>query len=218
MTPLDRIAHLCDGLRSSTEIAQLSGLNPRHVRKLMLRHDLPRRREGAGSGALNHQFLAGRIIDADGYVCLSTRSPRVLEHRQAMEQALGRPLLPAEVVDHIDGLHLHNSPTNLRLFASNAEHLRATLTGRVPRWSHAGRANMFLRHRQPEAPKPVDTYRQRKAAGDVRLRQILLAALSLGTDSPYLSGTHHHMEKAGIDPSSRSAIERGLAQSLARWG
>jgi len=199
------------------EIARLSGLNPRHVRKLMLRHDLPRRKEGAGAGALNHQFLVGRIIDSDGYACLSARPPRVLEHRQVMEKALGRPLLPREVVDHNDGLHLHNDPTNLRLFPSNAEHLRATISGRVPRWSREGRANMFLRHRQPEALTPVDIYRQRKAAGDVRLRQILLAALSLGTNSPYLLGTHHHMEKAGIDPSSRPAIERGLAQLLAKW-
>jgi hypothetical protein len=216
MTPQDRVAKFADGVRSSVHIAALTGLDARHVRKLMLRHDLPRRREGAGAGALNHQFLAGRIIDADGYVCLSTR-PRVLEHRQAMSQTLGRDLLPQEVVDHIDGLHLHNAPTNLRLFASNAEHIRATLTGRVPLWSRAGRANMSLRHRQPEVLILVDTYRQRRAAGDVRLHQILLAALSLGIDSPYLLGTHHHMEKAGIDWRSRPNLERALQQLLDKW-
>ncbi|MBL4574426.1 MAG: HNH endonuclease [Gammaproteobacteria bacterium] len=44
-----------------------------------------------------------------------------------MEVVLGRYLRPGEVVDHIDNHPRHNWPDNLRLFDSNAEHLRQTL-------------------------------------------------------------------------------------------
>ena len=46
------------------------------------------------------------------------------EHRQVMEQKLGRPLLPGEVVHHIDGDPHNNAPENLMLFSSQAEHAR----------------------------------------------------------------------------------------------
>ena len=56
-----------------------------------------------------------------------------------MEQQLGRYLEPEEVVDHIDGDTSNNELSNLRLFSSNAEHLRVTLAGRTPNWSEDGR-------------------------------------------------------------------------------
>jgi hypothetical protein len=225
------VALYADGETTSYEIAALTGLNPRHVRKILLRHDLPRLNCGARRGEGNHQFVSGRRVMLDGYVlvtapegyCTGKKRPNrlaqsALEHRLVAETTLGRLLLPSERVDHVDGLTLHNHPDNLRVFASNAEHLRATLTGKVPQWSEAGYQNMLLRHRQPEDLQLVDTHRQRKVAGAVRLRQILLAALRLGTDSPYLSGTHHHTTKAGIDMSSRSTIERALAALCLQWG
>lgn len=46
------------------------------------------------------------------------------EHRTVMEQILGRPLRPGEVVHHIDGNKRNNSPDNLMLFASQTEHAR----------------------------------------------------------------------------------------------
>lgn len=64
------------------------------------------------------------------------------EHRIVMHEVLGRPLQPKEVVDHIDGDVRNNAPSNLRVFASNAEHLRATLKGRVPNWTPEGRSRM----------------------------------------------------------------------------
>ena len=73
-------------------------------------------------------------------------------------------------------------------------------------------------NRRGEDPIRIDMYRQRKERGEIRLRQILLAALSLGIDSPYLLGTHHHLQKAGIDHSSRSNLERALADLYERWG
>lgn len=216
---------------SSVEIAQQLGLDPRRVRKILLRLNLPRLPHGSPTGARNGAYAGGRRIDLGGYAIVSApidhpharllpgkNIPRIREHRLVLEQSLGRYLDPSEVVDHKDRLTLHNAPDNLRLFASNSEHLRATLTGQVPRWSEAGYQNMLLRHHQPEDLQLVDIHRQRKEAGAVRLRQILLAALQLGTDSPFLLGTQAHTTKAGIDMSSRSTIKRALGELCRKWG
>lgn len=69
------------------------------------------------------------------------------EHRIVMHDKLGRRLLPGEVVDHIDSDRRNNHPDNLRVFASNKEHLQATLQGRVPKWSDEGWQSMC-------APRP----------------------------------------------------------------
>jgi hypothetical protein len=76
-------------------------------------------------------------------------------HRVVMHNKLGRKLQSGEVVDHIDGNHQNNDPSNLRVFASNAEHLKETLVGRVPNWSEAGFASMC-------APRPH--YRRKQAS------------------------------------------------------
>lgn len=43
-------------------------------------------------------------------------------HRVVAEQKLGRPLKPGEVVHHIDRNKRNNSPENLMVFSSQAEH------------------------------------------------------------------------------------------------
>lgn len=226
-----QVRELATGDMSSVEIAAALGRNPRHIRKILLKYDFPRLPKNSPTGPRNASYAGGRRVNKNGYVYVSApvghpqgkvlpgkNVPYVFEHRLVLEQKLGRYLLPEERVDHIDGLTLHNHPDNLRLFPSNAEHLRATLTGQVPQWSEAGYDNMVLRHRPGAVIQPVDIHRRRTAAGASRLRQILLAALKLGTDSPYLLGTSRHTTKAEIDMSSRSTIERALDDLCAQWG
>jgi flagellar basal body rod protein FlgC len=101
-------------------------------------HPMARRTDGA----LNPQWKGGRMRDKDGYVLLwkpghpeANRHGYVREHRIVMARTIGRPLRPGEVVDHINDIRDDNRPVNLRVFASNGEHLSATLTGRKSRES-----------------------------------------------------------------------------------
>lgn len=213
----EKIAALCDGARKSADIALILGERVKYVQRTMKRFDLPRLAQGAQKGSDNPAWVGGRIIDHDGYVIVpcpdghtSRKSGRISEHRLVMEVKLGRALLSTEIVDHVDGLHLHNHPSNLRLFESNAEHLRATISGQVPKWSPEGLERMRTPRHLLRDLEPVDTYRQRKASGDVRLSEILRAVLKLGIDSPFLLGTRPHLKKAGIVDFSHSSLEREL--------
>lgn len=46
------------------------------------------------------------------------------EHRIVAEQILGRPLLPGEIVHHIDKDKRNNSPENLIIFPNQSAHVR----------------------------------------------------------------------------------------------
>lgn len=228
---VEQVRQLADGSRSSKEIAAALGRNPRHIRKILTKHDLPRLDQGSPTGQRNPAYVSGRRINHNGYAMVSAPEGHphakiygnkklgwIFEHRLVLEQKLGRHLEPEERVDHIDGLTLHNHPDNLRLFQSNTAHLQATLAGKAPHWSAEGYGNMLKRHHQPEGLQRVDIHRRRTEAGATRLRQILLLAYRLGTDSPYLSGSSRHLKKAGIDLSSRSTIERELVDLCHEWG
>jgi len=147
-----RILSLADGQRTSAEIAAQVGCSEKHVQNILRIHNAERLPRGARNGELNSGFRGGRIVDLDGYAVVpvsadhphSRRTGMMFEHRLVAEKALGRYLLPTEVVDHIDGLHLHNDPGNLRVFDSNADHLRATISGQRPKWSSEGFAKMQI--------------------------------------------------------------------------
>lgn len=225
-----KISVLFDGEKSSKEISKILGFSDRYVRRIAKARNFPMLHRGAQPGEKNHQFVSGRRIDRDGYVLVTApndhpsarqRTNRdgkiIFEHRLVLEKKLGRYMLPEEVVDHIDGLTLHNDPLNLQLFDQNKYHLQATITGRPKSISFSGLQNIRLKHLLGEDLVPVDTYSRRRERGDVRLLQILLAALKFGIDSPFLLGTHRCLEKAGIDPSSRSTLEHALDDLYQRY-
>lgn len=84
------------------------------------------------------RWLGGVKIRKDGYILAVAPDDHpypadshkgsglkyVLQHRLVMEQHLGRYLEPGEVVHHIDENPSNNDISNLRLFASQAEHMR----------------------------------------------------------------------------------------------
>ena len=207
----------------SADIAKTLGCSAKHVQNMLRIHNADRLGRGALNGCANPSYKHGRKIDRDGYVLVSAplnhpyarkRNDRnhglIYEHRLVMEDKLRRYLSQKEIVDHIDGLRLHNDPSNLRLFDSNADHLKATISGQVPQWSQKGSERMKLPHSIRSDYPRVDNYRAMKVSGDARLIQILLALLILGKDSPYLLGTSLHLEKAGISDLSRSSLEHEL--------
>jgi hypothetical protein len=64
-----------------------------------------------------------RGLGVKGYVKFHGRH----EHRIVMEKVLGRKLKKGEVVHHIDRNKKNNDPSNLQLFASQREHIKAHL-------------------------------------------------------------------------------------------
>jgi hypothetical protein len=143
--------------RTHQWIADQLGCAAQSIGKVAKLHGLPTMRRGPRPGPGHPNWRGGRHTDVDGYVYVwveghpHTRArpgkarPNgyVLEHRLVMEQHLGRYLLPAEVVHHLNGNPADNRLENLQVFASNADHLRHELTGRVPNWSPDGHARIL---------------------------------------------------------------------------
>jgi len=130
----------------SKEIAEIVGKTPKAVQKIFRRYDFPRLHNIHPPKREQRHDWQGGVKAVNGYNY--ARSPDhpnkskhggyVAEHRLVMEAHLGRYLTRKEVVDHIDGNRQNNSLENLRVFPSNAEHLRVTLAGKCPNWTEDG--------------------------------------------------------------------------------
>lgn len=219
-----KIVDLADGVRSSREIAELTGYSMKYVQRILLKMNLPRLKQAAPMGEKNPLWKGGHRISRDGYVYV--RAPighpfakpakgknygRILQHRLLMEQKLGRYLDPKEVVDHIDGNTLNNDLSNLRLFASNAEHLSRTLKGKTPQWSELGLQNMRRtkeEKRQLQEIPVADKYDRSKKAGAVQLKRMSHGREQLQTIRPDLYDKIQEME------TKLAVLETRLEQEL----
>lgn len=152
------ILELARNGKRSFEIAEVIGKTPKAVQKFFRRYSFPNLHNVCPRIEQEQPMWKGGLKTTKGY--LYKRMPNhpnrskhggyVAVHRLIMEQMIGRFLSLQEVVDHIDRDTLNNDPSNLRLFPSNAEHLRVTLAGKCPRWSEEGKKKISeavrLRH------------------------------------------------------------------------
>jgi hypothetical protein len=128
------------------QIGERLGCSGKAVNKACKRLGVQMRRRGPKNGEEHPGWKGGLTTDKAGYrlrhrpdhpQCNSNGYVR--EHRLVAESLLGRTLFQGEVVHHIDDDPANNSPENLQVFPSNADHLRETLKGKTPQWTLAGR-------------------------------------------------------------------------------
>jgi transposase len=144
---LRRLSNL--GTLSQREIADKLGVSLPTVERALRRLGLRSKRGRGSPNEKNHFWRGGVTCDACGYVLRKAHDHPfcdnrgyVREHRLVMESVLGRYLMPTEVVHHKDGDKANNAPKNLRVFQSNAEHLRDELTGKRPNYTPEGLRRM----------------------------------------------------------------------------
>ncbi len=149
----------------SKEIAERLGTTPKAIQKIFRRYNFPSlhnitvpKLEERYDWKHGQKMMKGYIYQrCPGHPHGTKHGCYVALHRLVIEEKIGRYLLPSEVVDHIDGNILNNHPDNLRVFASNADHLSATLKGKCPEWSEEGKRRIVeavkARHRRDKAQK-----------------------------------------------------------------
>lgn len=136
--------------RTQDEAAEEFGLDRTTIERWCRRLGLRTQRTGPRGGSRHPNWKGGtKILKGYRYVHQpdhpnATKQGYVAEHRLVMEKRLGRVLRLREVVHHRNSDTLDNSPDNLELFGSNADHLRHELTGHIPNWTEEGRRAIRL--------------------------------------------------------------------------
>ncbi len=228
---IEMIIKLSDGFRYASDIARIVKCPAGYVRKLWAKNpEIPRPKACSPRGPKNHAWKGGRVIQRCGRVLVpapenhpyarvysNKKIGRILEHRLVMENMIGRHLKPEEVVDHIDECVLHNDKKNLRLFANNQEHLKATIRGVPKDLSYLGRDKLRASLAQRKEMPEVSNYHDMWRIGDFRLLQILHAHVLLDKDSPYLLNTHRYLTARQIDYSCEKTIKDNLVALCHKW-
>ncbi len=119
--------HLSEEHKRKIGIKQIGNTNTRgrhHTDEAKLKLKIAHSREKS------YMWKGGRVVDSSGYILIkNTEHPYadkngyVFEHRLIIEKKLGRYLLPAEVIHHINGIKDDNREENLELFKNNSEHI-----------------------------------------------------------------------------------------------
>ena len=165
--PLEEIRELAAQGWCLRELAKKFGCSRQCMCDRMREAGIPRLPPWSQPGSRNPAWKGGRHIDADGYILIhqpdhpyATAGGYVREHRLVMEAMIGRYLERDEVVHHRDGNKQNNDPSNLELFPHNGDHLKAELTGRVPKWSHEGKQRIREGIRQSAARRRASSHPQ----------------------------------------------------------
>lgn len=163
----EALRHLIeDKCLTQQQAAELLSCSKSAVERVSRSLQLKTARTGPRAAEGHREWKGGRVVEKHGYIEIYAplhpqarkANGRIFEHRLVMEMHLGRYLLPEEVVDHIDNHPRHNWPDNLRVFPSNAAHLKETLTGRekaTPRSSILGAYG--CNQKIPRCPSLSDT-------------------------------------------------------------
>lgn len=137
---VDQICLLYSQGLTTAQIEQRTGWHHSTVARILRKHKIMRppgmigRRHSDAAkkavGDANRRIVTGdRYLTNGGYTLVyqpehphTRHDGMVMEHRLVMEQMLGRYLLLAEVVHHINGVKHDNAETNLQLFGSISTH------------------------------------------------------------------------------------------------
>jgi hypothetical protein len=112
----------------------------------------PERQKLAAAGRMNK----GKGWLEGGYRYVRHDGRRIAEHRLVVEQSIGRPLGPDEIVHHINHDTLDNRLENLRLYASRSEHFKdghPEMTDRLPKTVDAVCGECGVGFRTPDTAK-----------------------------------------------------------------
>ena len=132
---VNKIYELFESGSTIAEIVNKTSTNRETVRQYLLKRYTPKQKRAIvlknfrqPQGEASPNWKGGREVTKAGYIRLwISKTQRVLEHRQIMEDHLGRKLTRAEVVHHINGNNADNRLANLELITFSEDIRRHNL-------------------------------------------------------------------------------------------